>query len=74
MMICDYCDKDISDVWHVTSAEGFFCDDLCRQEFIAEDDTKAITRPKSLLAPDCAACGGDKGKHKLGCPVVKGKK
>ena len=29
---------------------------------------------KTLLAPDYTACGGDGGNHKLGCPVVRGKK
>lgn len=34
----------------------------------------AESKPVSLLAPDCVPCGGDGGKHKIGCPVVMGKK
>lgn len=26
---------------------------------------------KSLLAPDCIPCGGEGGRHKLGCPINK---
>ena len=29
------------------------------------------TSTRSLLAPDCPPCGGEKGNHKLGCPVVR---
>lgn len=32
-----------------------------------------IVKTKSLLEPDCRACGGDFGHHKLGCPVKKNK-
>lgn len=40
------------------------------KDFIPTEEAKAV----SLLAPDCVPCGGDGGKHKIGCPVVRGKK
>lgn len=41
---------------------GYFADDV-------------VENPKkSLLAPDCIPCGGEGGRHKLGCPVNRDKK
>lgn len=48
---------------------SFYFDLIYKNKEAAKDQKPEA--PKSLLAPDCIPCGGEGGRHKLGCPVNK---